>query len=124
MAETVLVCVTGQMTGERLIRKGAEIAREHSAKLLVLSVYGSGQNLSTDPRVMQSLNELYRISGEVGAEMTMLHHPDARRAIADFARKRGVTRLVLGEGRPGQSSFIPNLMRSLPQVAFIVESIT
>lgn len=124
MAETVLVCVTGQQSSQRLIRRGAQIAREFSAPLLVLSVSGSGMNLLSNPEVSQALNDLYRLSGEVGAEMTMLHHHDAHRAICDFVKERGVTRLVLGESKPGQSAFISNLMRALPRVAFTVEPIT
>lgn len=121
MAETVLVCVTGQQSSQRLIHRGAEIAGEYGAALLVLSVSGSGVNLLSNPEVSQALNDLYRLSGQVGAEMTMLHHHDAHRAICDFVRERGVTRLVLGQNRPGESSFITNLMRALPQVTFIIE---
>ena len=121
MAETFLVCVTGQQSSSRLIHRGAQLAQEHHASLLVLSVSGSGANLLSNPDVSQALNDLYRLSGEVGAEMTMLHHTDAHRAIVDFVKERGVTRLILGEGKPG-SAFIASLMRSLPQVAFTVES--
>lgn len=121
MAETVLVCVTGQQSSSRLIHRGAHIAQQKDAALLVLSVSGSGVNLLSNPDVSQALNDLYRLSGEVGAEMTMLHHTDAHRAICDFVSERGVTHLVLGEGKPG-SVFIANLMRSLPQVTFTVES--
>lgn len=121
MAETVLVCVTGQQTSRRLIHRGAQVAQERDAALLVLCVSGSGFNLLSNPEVSQALNDLYRLSGEVGAEMTMLHHQDPHRAICDFVKERGVTRLVLGEGRPGQSSFITSLMRSLPNVAFTIE---
>ena len=121
MAETVLVCVTGQQSSRRLIHRGAEIAREHGASLLVLAVSGSGFNLLKNPSVNQALNDLYALSGEVGAEMTMLSDQDPHRAICQFARARGVTRLVLGEGRPGDSRFVTQLMRSLPQVAFTVE---
>lgn len=121
MAETVLVCVTGQKSSERLIHKGAEIAKEHGAELLVLSVSGSGLNHLDDPAVSMALNDLYRISGEVGAEMTMLQHTDAHRAICDFAHQRHVTRMVLGDSPGGRGSFIPQLMRSLPQVAFTIE---
>ena len=80
MAETVLVCVTGQQSSQRLIHRGAEIAGEYGAALLVLSVSGSGVNLLSNPEVSQALNDLYRLSGQVGAEMTMLHHHDAHRA--------------------------------------------
>lgn len=121
MAETVLVCVTGQQSSQRLVHRGAALAQEHNASLLVLSVSGSGVNLLSDPQVSQALNDLYRLCGEVGAEMTMLHHHDAHRAICDFAKEHHVTRLVLGEGKPG-SAFVANLMRSLPLVAFTIES--
>lgn len=121
MAETVLVCVTGQQSCQRLIHRGAALAQEHGAALLVLSVSGSGVNLLSDPQVSEALNDLYRLSVEVSAEMTMLHHHDAHQAICDFAKERNVTRLVLGEGKPG-SAFVASLMRALPRVAFTIEN--
>lgn len=121
MAETVLVCVTGQKSSARLIHKGAEVAREHGAALLVLSVSGSGLNTLTNPAVAEALDELYRLSCAVGAEMTMLHAHDAHKAICAFCRQRGVTRLVLGQARDGSSAFVTSLMRALPQVALIIE---
>ncbi len=121
MADTVLVCVTGQQSSQRLIHQGAALAQELSATLLVLSVSGSGVNLLSNPQVSQALNDLYRLSVEVGAEMTMLHHTDAHRAICDFARERSVTHLVLGQGPSGENPFITRLKASLPQVAFFVE---
>lgn len=120
MAETILVCVTGQLSGARLIQRGTQLAKEHAGTLLVLSVSGSGANLLSNPDVSNALNELYRLSGEAGAEMTMLHDRDALHAITTFARERGVTRMVLGEGQPG-SSFVSRLTRALPQVRFTVE---
>ncbi|MGN0779873.1 MAG: universal stress protein [Aristaeellaceae bacterium] len=121
MAETVLVCVTGQKSSERLIHKGAEIAREHQATLLVLSVSGSGLNTLANPAIVQILDELYGLSCQVGAEMTMIHSHDAHKTICDFCRERGVTRMVLGQSRDGNGAFVFSLMRSLPQVAFTIE---
>ncbi len=122
MAETVLVCVTGQSSSSRLIHKGAEIAQAHEAKLLVLYVSGNGLNTMTNPGVVQALDELYRLSSTVGAEMTMLHASDARKAIHDFARDREVTRIVLGQSRDSSGAFVANLMRSLPKTSFIIEA--
>ncbi len=119
--ETVLVCATGQQSSRRLIHRGAELARRHDAALLVLAVSGSGFNLLTNPEVSQALNDLYRLSGEVGAEMTMLHDTNALHAIYDFAKKRGVTRIVLGESKTEESSFVSRLMQTLPQVDFTIE---
>lgn len=119
--EVILVCVTGQRSSARLIHRGAELARAHDARLLVLSVSGSGMNLLEKPDVAAALDELYRLSGEVGAEMTMLYAADAHRAICDFAKARGVTRIVLGAGAPGASPFVNQLMRAMPSVAFTVD---
>ena len=76
--------------------------------------------LSADA-VAEALDDLYRLSCEVGAEMTMLHAHDAHKAICAFCRERGVTRLVLGQARDGSSAFVTSLMRALPQVSFIME---
>lgn len=121
MAETVLVCVTGQRSSARLIHKGAEIARQLQGTLLVLSVSGSGLNTLTHPGVAEAMDELYRLSHEVGAEMTMLHAPDAHKAICAFAQERGVTRILLGEGRDGAGAFVASLQRALPQITFSIE---
>lgn len=118
--ETVLVCVTGQQSSQRLIHRGAELAQQLGGMLLVLSVSGSGFNLLTNPEVCQSLNDLYCLSGQFGAEMTMLHDADAHKAICQFARERGVTRLVLGEGK-ADDGFVERLMQALPQVTFSIE---
>lgn len=119
MTEPVLVCVTGQASGRRLIHLGAALAQRLMLPLLVLSVSGSGLNVVEDPQVSQALNELYRISSEVGAEMTMLHDPDALHAISRFARERGVRHVVLGEGK-GSTAFVEALQRELPKAAFLV----
>lgn len=124
MTETVLVCVTGQQSSQRLIHRGAELASQYGGALLVLSVSGAGFNLLTNPGVSQSLNDLYSLSGQVGAEMTMIHHTNPHQAICDFARQRGVTRLVLGESRPGHDNFVAELVQALPNVSFIVEPMT
>lgn len=121
MADTVLVCVTGQQSSQRLIHRGAEIAARLQAPLLVLSVSGSGVNLLSNPEVSQALNDLYRLSVEVGAEMTMLHHHDAHRAICGFVQERGVSHLVLGQGQASENPFIARLMQAMPKVAFHIE---
>lgn len=121
MTETVLVCVTGQQSSQRLIHRGAELARQHHAALLVLSVSGAGFNLLTNPSVSQSLNDLYALCAQVGAEMTMIHHTNPYQAICDFVRKRGVTHLILGQSRTNHSSFVTELMQALPDVSFVIE---
>lgn len=85
--EVILVCVTGQRSSARLIHRGAELARAHDARLLVLSVSGSGLNLLEEPGVAAALDELYRLSGEVGAEHD--HAPRRPTRIAPSATSPG-----------------------------------
>ena len=119
--DTTLVCVTAQRSCQRLIHRGAEIARSHSTPLLVLSVSGSGFNVLTNPAVSAVMNELYAVSAEVGAEMTMLQSAAPKQAIAGFIRERHVRHLVLGQGRPDPNGLVAQLMEEFPQVAFYVE---
>ena len=121
MQTATLVCVTAQRSGKRLIQRGADIARANQDALLVLSVSGSGFNLLENPGVMDVLNELYALSGQVGAEMTMLHSATPKAAIAGFMRERNVRRIVLGQGRPDPNGMVAQLMEEFPNVAFHVE---
>ena len=119
--ETTLVCVTAQRSCQRLIHRGAEIARSHDTPLLVLSVSGSGFNVLTNPSVSAIMNELYTVSAEVGAEMTMLQSTTPKAAIASFMRERQVKHLVLGQGRPDPNGMVAQLMIEFPEVIFHVE---
>lgn len=121
MTGAVLVCVTGQKSSERLIHKGAALAQQHQATLLVLSVSGSGLNVMSDPQVAQALDQLYRSACAVGAEMTMMQARDPHKAIVQFCKNRGVTHVVLGQSKDGSGSFISSLNRALPKVTFHIE---
>lgn len=117
----VLVCVTAQRSSHLLIRRGEEIARREHLPLLVLCVCGSGPNLLEFPGVNKALNDLYQASGEAGAEMTMLTSSDPRGAIRHFARDRGVTHLVVGQGTPSPHGLSAQLASDLPDVILHVE---
>ena len=119
--ETTLVCVTAQRSCQRLIHRGAEIARSHDAPLLVLFVSGSGFNVLTNPSVSAVMNELYTVSAEVGAEMTMLQSSTPKAAISGFIRERQVNHLVLGQGRPDPNGMVAQLMNEFPAVTFHIE---
>lgn len=121
MQTATLVCVTAQRSSQKLILRGAEIARTQQDALLVLSVSGSGMNLLENPGVMDALNDLYAISGQVGAEMTMMQAANPRAAIASFIRKRNVKRIVLGQGKPDPNGLVAQLMAEFPHVAFYIE---
>ena len=119
--ETTLVCVTAQRSCQRLIHRGAEIAHSYDTPLLVLFVSGSGFNVLTNPSVSTVMNELYAVSAQVGAEMTMLQSSTPKAAISGFIRDRHVKHLILGQGLPDPNGMVAQLMNEFPTVTFHIE---
>ena len=93
---SILVCVTQQRSCERLIRRGAELAREAGVMLNVLHV------VRTDGSVLGFVNEpaaleyLLRVSVEYGASMYVRRSDDVVQAIETAARNEEVTVIVAG----------------------------
>lgn len=98
--QTVLVCVTGQKTCDRLIKTGAQLAAEFSAPLLVVHVAPVGAPLLGGSNQSEALNYLYALSCEVGAEMAVLRAPDTVERLIQYAQEQHVRHIVLGAGRP------------------------
>lgn len=93
---SVLVCVTGQKTCDRLIQCGLLIAKEKNAPLFVLHVAKKDAPLMGAQSDGEALNYLYLKAAKAGAEMTVQRAEDARAAIAAYAKKIGATDVVLG----------------------------
>lgn len=98
--QTVLVCVTGQKTCDRLIKTGAQLAAGFSAPLLVVHVAPAGAPLLGSSTQSEALNYLYSLSCEAGAEMAVLRAPDTVERLIQYAQEQHVKHIVLGAGRP------------------------
>ena len=98
--QTVLVCVTGQKTCDRLIQKGAQLAAELKTPLLVVHVAPVGAPLLGNSTQSEALNYLYRLSSEAGAEMAVLRAPDTLERLIQYAIDENAAHIVLGAGRP------------------------
>lgn len=94
---SVLVCVTGQKSCERLIVAGAEIARaENLRPLTVLHVARVGGSVMGFVNEPEALEYLLRASIEHGADMMVRRADDVLGAIESEARRLDAKVIVAG----------------------------
>ena len=118
----VLVLVTLQRACARLIRRGAELAlRQHSA-LHVLHVVTKGMAGTAAYNLdAQTLDYLYALCGEAGAEMTVLTAEVPVTAMAEFASQQGVRQIVMGGGERAEG-IAETLAQLLPGVQVMIHA--
>lgn len=92
----VLVCITPQANGKRLIDRGAELSRALSADLHILHVETSNSIFSGE-NAPEMLEKLFRYGTESGAEVHAIAGIDQFNVIRRFAIEHGITDVVLGE---------------------------
>lgn len=118
---SVLVCVTGQHSCDRLIKKGYETAKEQGLELHILSVHDPRENFAESAKEYEYLCNTAK---ELSADMTILFEKNAPMAAAGFARKINAAQLVTGmpDGRP--NGFIVLLHELLPtlQLTMVTKS--
>lgn len=116
----ILVLVTLQRACARLIRQGADMAlREHSP-LHVLHVVVSGGQAAQEPALdAQTLDYLYALCGEAGAQMTVMTAEVPLTAMAEFASTQGIRQVVMGGGEQA-SGIAESLSQLLPGVQVMI----
>ncbi|MFZ5985926.1 MAG: universal stress protein [Bacillota bacterium] len=93
----ILVCVTQQITCERLILKAADLRNELKAELFVIHVAKNEWNFLDNIKEGEALEYLFRISKSVGANLSVLKSDDIVQTIVDFARENRIKHIVMGE---------------------------
>lgn len=93
---SILVCVTGQKSCERLIRRGAVLAQEAGVMLNVLHVVRTDSNVLGFVNEPEALEYLLRVSVENGASMYVRRSDDVVQAICTAATNEKVTTIVAG----------------------------
>ncbi len=116
MEEPVLVLVTLQRACARLIRKGADMAMRLHCPLHVVHV---AQSELSEPNSAQTLDYLYALAGEAGAEMCVLTSDVPVTAMADYAERVGVRQIVMGGGERA-AGFAQTLTELLPGVKVLI----
>ncbi|MEG0048191.1 MAG: hypothetical protein RR653_00540 [Clostridia bacterium] len=116
----ILVLVTLQRACARLIRKGADMAMSKGCPLLVLHIASKVQKSAGEPGIdAQTLDYLYALSSEAGAEMCVLTSDVPVTAIANYAQENGVKQVVLGDGERA-CGIAETLSRLLPGVQVLI----
>ena len=119
--ETVLVCVTDQVSCDRLIRRGRELAEKRQCPLRVLHVRTRESTMLGNPDIGCALNQLYSLARETDAEMEIISSQAVEDTIADYALQHRASLIVLGETpRDRLPEMKERLLPRLPGVQFDV----
>ena len=116
---SVLICVTGQRSCERLIVAGARIAREENVILNVLHVVRTDGSVLGFVNEPEALEYLLRVSVENGASMYVRRSDDVIGSI-EYAAKNENARVIVA-GRAANYSghdMLDELKLRLPGVRF------
>ena len=116
---SVLVCVTGQKSCERLILTGAKLAEMAGESLVVLHVVRTGGSVLGFVNEPQALEYLLRVSMEHGADMMVRKADDVVNAIEAEAKAHGTTVIVAGRAANYNGwDLLDELKTRLPGVHF------
>ncbi len=109
----VLVCVTDQLSCERLIRAGAALAEEYGVPVRVLSILPEGLVSKQTASVLQNL---YDIASSLGAEMTFYFNNEPALTAAVHASQNGAIHIVSGTPGADSNLFIETVKGLLPEL--------
>ena len=116
---SVLVCVTGQKSCERLIVTGAKLAGQDKVPLTVMHVVRTGGNVLGFVNEPEALEYLLRISIEHGADMVIKRADDVANAIEAEARRQNAGVIVAGRAFNYSGwDLLDELKGRLPDVRF------
>lgn len=115
--DNVLVCVTDQLSCERLIRTGAAIAKKQGVPVQVVSVLPEGFVSANTASVLQNL---YDTANALGAEMTFYFNSDAALTVTVHAKKSGAVHIVSGTPGADSSFFIETIKNLLPDLPITI----
>lgn len=117
--KNVLVCVTGQLSCERLIVAGARLAGTTGGRVFVLHVARSGNHVLGYANEAEALEYLFGVSVEHGADMVVVKNDDVQGTILQQVRDHDVGTLVAGraEGYNGWD-MLDELKLRIPEVDF------
>ena len=111
---SILACVTSQYDCDRIIKSARQIADDYDCELRVLSILKPTHNYI---KISDQIEYLYNVSKEADADMTVLFHEDAPKAVANFAGVNNVKRIVTGMHDGGENSFLVMFNKLAPKVA-------
>jgi two-component system, OmpR family, sensor histidine kinase KdpD len=111
VGERLLALIEPYPGAQRLIRRAWRSAQRLGAALDLLWVRPPGRKLSADQE--NSLAALHQLASVLGAQLMVEESDDLAGTVADVARRRGTTYILLGRSRPARG--VARLRTPLPQ---------
>lgn len=96
MRNKVLVCITPQSNGKRLIDKSYELSKSIDGELHILHVE-KGDNIFASPESPAILQWLFSYGAEKGGETHAICGDDIATVISEFIKRNRITHAVFGE---------------------------
>ncbi len=96
--EKVMVCMSSNVTAERLVRTGARIAGKFGARWFAVYVETPPESeRSIRPTDARQLARNFQLVEELGGIPVRLVTPRAADGLIDFARREGITHVIFGQ---------------------------
>lgn len=132
MDERILVCVYYGPNGERLIRRGCEIAQMLDCPLFILTIDPLPAD-ELDIEKSRYIESWQQLADKYGAEEFIIRYNERRpvaKVIGEVARQKHVTQLVIGQTAKSRwqeitkASFINTLLHEIPFVDLHIVSVS
>jgi two-component system sensor histidine kinase KdpD len=114
--EKILLCLTGRPSSAVLIRRGKRVADYLRAQCLAIHVAADGEET---PETRSAVERHLRFARNLRIDAHVIESRDVPRAIAEFARARGVTQIFMGRSapRPWWQRFRENIVQQVVRQA-------
>lgn len=120
-SEKILVAIPPRENAALVIRAGSRIANRSNAKWYVVHVEPSGAIPLSETEA--TLNKLFKLSRDLGANVIQLRGKDVAETVLQFAKEEGITQIVIGATqRPWwkrmlSGSVVANLLNQVGEIA-------
>ncbi|MEF9934498.1 MAG: sensor histidine kinase KdpD [Clostridium sp.] len=95
--DRVMICITSNPSCEKLIRRGARIARRYKCEWFVVHAQHSGLfSKKMSPESEKVLNNHFKLSEKLGAKTISLSSNNIYRSLSEFASNKHITQIVIG----------------------------
>jgi two-component system sensor histidine kinase KdpD len=104
--ERVMVCITSNINGKRLIKKGVKIASRFKCECYVVNVNHTSI-FSRKPNLInrEMLISHRKLAKKLGAEIVTLESKSVFKALSNFAIEKHITQIVIGSSRKTKSQY-------------------
>ena len=98
--ERVMVCISSSLSSKKLIRRGARIANRYQCEWYVIYVDSTRAFIPKQtPRDKEILESNFKLANQLGAEVVRLKGKSVSMILADFAKKKHSTQIILGHSK-------------------------